>query len=1165
MRNFPRLSAVFLACTFLLCAVTVHAAEPLTISQVRPDSGRSSSDGITNVAALSVAGQAEPGTVVAIKVGSRALGTVTAAGDPVTGTGGWTYDLTSAALPHGLHVLSAGIGSGAGARAYTYTVMVDLVAPAVPTVTGVSPSTGTTATGWTTSSTSVQLSGRSEANALVVVSLNGNSATPAEGLTAIATAAGTWSVTLNGLSEGDQVLGVLAEDAAGNRSAEVSKTLTVARPLPPVITAMTVDSGSSAQDRITKDVTPTFTGTAPANATITLLVDGLNVGSAKAGSTGAWSLTTSPLADGLHACSAIASFGNGLPSAPSESFGLQIKSLATAPTLAISPDTGMPGDGVTNANTLVFSGSAGDGVTLRLSLDSTVIGTPPVDPTGMWSLDWTSRPIEPGIHALVATATDIAGNQTAAVLNFIVDRSPPTAPTGLSVEVSPTTPGAPIIEGQPVRVSGQSEPGQLVQLVVDGEPVGQPVGADATGYWTITAVFNAGPHAVTALSTDAAGNVGASAAPLQISVQGSIPAGRVTVSYRARVTLVEDPSLILAGQVRVGQDLTGSYTYHVPADDSSTMPRTSIYAFSQPGEGIVANVNGLSFASDPAATDFTIELRNDHLGTDAFALTSRRVVGSSMATGILVPVDHISWSLSDPHQQALLSTDLTALPPDLTRWDASDLQIFGIADPGDPIVGVYTIRARVEAVWGDSPPPPLTPPAPYGVRANVDDLLRVVHVSGMATPGHQVDVHVDGARMASVQVGATGSWQLQLAGVAPGSHSITALDMDSSTGLRSSFSTPVLIAVGGTGLPVPYNIEAVVGPGEVVFVTGLAAPQAQVEVWVDGLPMVGVLSGAAGQWQSELVGLAPGNHTIIARQVDLATGFPGAFSPALSVLVGTAPLPAVFGVQVRGDGLLPGQPVPYGISVVVSGRTSPMIEVQVSIDNRLPISVHSDPLGQWEWRTSVLPIGPHVATARARAGAGLLGPASDPVPFDVSEAQVGSMVTVHFQAMISNVNDPGLVLGGLQDGMLITGTYRYRLGAVDGDPRQTSASYRFNEAGLGITVNAAPFLFASDATAPDYAITLQNNEVGGDYYQMRSYRNTGEQLVTGVALTVQDISMSFYDPTMQGLSSTELTSVPPDMLLWHNAILTLSGGNQPSWSINARILQVTLAPVQAGG
>lgn len=1162
MRNSPSLATVFLACAFVLC-VTVGAAEPLTILQVSPDSGRSANDGITNTAALSVAGQAEPGATVAIKVGTRTLGTLIA-GDPA-GMTGWTYDLTSAALPHGLHVLSANIGSGAGARAYTYTIMVDLQAPAVPTITAASPSTGTTTSGWTTSGTSVQLSGRCEANALVSVSLDGRTGTPADGLAVLATAAGTWSVTLGGLSEGDHVLTVLAEDAAGNRSAELSRTLTVARPLPPVITAMTVDSGSSQQDRITKDVTPTFTGTAPANATITLLVDGQIVGSAKAGSTGAWSLTTSPLADGLHACTAIASFGNGLPSTPSEPFALQVKTLATAPSLGFSPDTGTPGDGVTSANALVFSGSAGDGVSLRLTLDSTTIGTPPLDATGMWSLDWTGRTIEPGIHALVATATDIAGNQTAAVLNFVVDRSPPAAPTGVTIEASPTAPNAPITAGQPVRISGQAEPGLLVQLVIDGQPVAQSVGTDAAGYWSTTAVFDAGSHAVAAHATDAAGNVGAASAPLQIDVAGAEPAGRVVVPYRARVTLVEDPNQVLGGQVRVGQELTGSYTYHVPASDSGPMPGVSTYAFAQPGEGITAYVNALAFASDPAATDFTIEILNDRQGMDSFALTSRRIVGENLVTGIAVPADAISWSLSDPRQLALADTILTALPPDLGQWSASDLLIVRLADPADPIAVGWTIRARVEAVGNQSPPP--LPPAPYGVRADVDALRGIVQVSGQASPGSQVDVHVDTARMGSVLVDATGGWQLQLAGIAPGDHSITALEMDPATALRSPFSAPVQITVGGAGLPVPYQVEAVVGAAEVVYVTGRAAPQAQVEVWVDGQRMTATLSGTTGQWQSQLGGLAPGVHTITARQVDPATGASGAFSAAVSVLVVAAPLPTVSGVQVHGDGLLPGQAIPSGISVIVAGRTSPMIEVQVSIDGLLPISVHSDPLGQWEWRTNGLLIGPHTASARARDGAGLFGPYSEPVPFEVGEAPADAVITVSFQAEISNVIDPGLALEGLRSGTLVSGTYRYRLGAADGDPQPTSAAYRFTEAGLGISIDAPPFRFASDASAPDYAITLRDGDAGGDYYQMRSYRNMGANNLTGEPVTVMDITMSFADPTMRALNSTELTGQPPDMITWPSRTLTITGvgpGQQP-WSINAMIRQVSIAPVQAGG
>ena len=66
----------------------------------------------------------------------------------------------------------------------------------------------------------------------------------------------------------------------------------------------TSDTGASSTDNATKITTPTLTGTTEANATVTLLEGAAVVGSGKADTAGLWSVTTSALADGVHAITA---------------------------------------------------------------------------------------------------------------------------------------------------------------------------------------------------------------------------------------------------------------------------------------------------------------------------------------------------------------------------------------------------------------------------------------------------------------------------------------------------------------------------------------------------------------------------------------------------------------------------------------------------------------------------------------------------------------------------------------------------------------------------------------------------------------------------------------------------------------------------------------------
>ncbi|OBU84397.1 Ig-like domain-containing protein, partial [Chromobacterium subtsugae] len=65
--------------------------------------------------------------------------------------------------------------------------------------------------------------------------------------------------------------------------------------------ATSSDTGSSHSDGITDNNQPTVQGTAEANSTVTVYVDGTAVGTATANGSGAWSYNlASSLADGNH-------------------------------------------------------------------------------------------------------------------------------------------------------------------------------------------------------------------------------------------------------------------------------------------------------------------------------------------------------------------------------------------------------------------------------------------------------------------------------------------------------------------------------------------------------------------------------------------------------------------------------------------------------------------------------------------------------------------------------------------------------------------------------------------------------------------------------------------------------------------------------------------------
>ncbi|MEO9454008.1 Ig-like domain-containing protein, partial [Chromobacterium phragmitis] len=109
---------------------------------------------------------------------------------------------------------------------------------------------------------------------------------------------------------------------------------------------------------------PTITGTAEANSTVTVYVDGTAVGTATADGSGAWSYNlASSLADGNHSLKATATDAAGNVSGQSSAKNITVDTSApNAPAglgLSAASDTGgSHSDGVTSNNQPTITGTA---------------------------------------------------------------------------------------------------------------------------------------------------------------------------------------------------------------------------------------------------------------------------------------------------------------------------------------------------------------------------------------------------------------------------------------------------------------------------------------------------------------------------------------------------------------------------------------------------------------------------------------------------------------------------------------------------------------------------------------------------------------------------------------------------------------------------------------
>ena len=581
-------------------AVTIDSTAPVapTVASFSADSGVVG-DRITNANVLTLTGTAEANSTVKVYDGASLLGTASA-----NGSGAWNY--TTAVLANGAHSLTATATDAAGntsAASTALAVTVDTLAPSSPVI----------ASDTTINTNEVVLTGTAEANSTVKVydgaSLLG---------TASANGSGAWNYTTAVLANGAHSLTATATDAAGNTSAAstaLAVTIDTTAPVAPTVASFSTDSGVVG-DHITNDSTLTLTGTAEANSTVKVYDGASLLGTASANGSGAWSYTTAVLANGAHSLTATATDAAGNTSAASTALAVTIDTTASvAPTIAsFSTDSGVVGDHITNDSTLTLTGTAEANSTVKVYDGASLLGTASANGSGAWS--YTTAVLANGAHSLTATATDAAGNTSAAstALAVTIDTTAPVAPTVASFSTDSGVVGDHITNDSTLTLTGTAEANSTVK-VYDGASLLGTASANGSGAWNYTtAVLANGAHSLTATATDAVGNTSAASTALAVTVDTLAPSSPVIVSD----TTINTNEVVLTGtaeanstvKVYDGASLLGtasangsgawSYTTAVLANGAHGFTATAMDA--------AGNISLVSQAIDPLiGTVVTIE------------------------------------------------------------------------------------------------------------------------------------------------------------------------------------------------------------------------------------------------------------------------------------------------------------------------------------------------------------------------------------------------------------------------------------------------------------------------------------------------------------------------------------------------------------------------------
>jgi len=975
---------------------------------------------VTNDDTPTISGTGTPGDTITVIIDGTEVGETTVGDD-----GTWAFTPTEP-LEDGEHTVEATATDPAGNTSEPSAPVdftVDATASEPPVIT--SPTQGEV-----TGDTTPDITGTGTPGETVNVYVDGTLI----GTTDVGTD-GNWTLTpTQDLAEGDHTVTATQTDPAGNTSGEsdpVDFTIDTTAPEPPVIT-------SPADGAVTGDATPDITGTGTPGDTITVIIDGTEVGETTVGDDGTWTFTpTTPLADGDHTITATATDPAGNTSDPSPPVDITVDTTAPAAPVITDPAQG----DVTNDATPPITGTAEPGSTVDITIDGVVVAEDvPVDGNGNWT--WTPEsPLDDGEHTVTVTATDEAGNTSvpSAPVTFEVDTTAPEAP----VITSPAD-GDVTNEATP-DITGTGEPGATVNVSVDDTLIGTTT-VNPDGSWTLTPTepLADGPHTVEATQTDEAGNESPASTPVDFTVDTTAPDAPVITSP-ADGDLTDDATPDITGTAEPGTtvdvtitnpDGTTTVIEDVPVDADGNWTVTPDQPLSEGDHTIT--VTATDEAGNTSEPSEPVTITVDTTAPDAPVITSPtdgQVLGDDTPTitGTGEPGATVDVTITDADGNEVTGTATVD-----ENGDWSFTPDAPLADGDYTVVATQTDEAGNESDPSESvgfevdtsiPAVEIVSPAP-GDTVN----STTPEITGTGESGSTIDVAIDTDGDGEPDVSGTttvdenGDWSFTPTEPLPEGEIhvvVTATDGANTATDEVTFTVdttapdaPAITEVDGTAVG---DDGTVLTDNPTPPITGTGEPGATVEVTIDGNVVGTTTVDENGDWTfTPTESLDDGEHSVTVTQTDEAGNESVPSEPVVITVDTEAPAAPVITSPSDGDTVTDTTP-----EITGTGEAGDTITVIVDGEPVGQTTVDED--GNWSFTPDEpLPEGPHEITATETDEAGNTSEPSAPVNVTV-DSQVDEPTITSPADGGSTTDDTPLVTGTGEPGSTVTVI-------VDGEP-----------------------------------------------------------------------------------------------------------------------------------